>query len=127
MAMQKTWTFEMRGTARRVAVAVMTVAAIASFDATTALAQEQEQPEPFVAGTKPDRRPDRAPRIHTLDHNADWRAAALRGVSKPIPSSLRFVDDQGAWFTPFTRRNMPPPYDIRGLYPSTLRRANRAR
>lgn len=70
----------------------------------------------FVAGTTPDRRPEGAPRIQSVQHDAQWRVQALRGVSKPIPKSLTFVDDQGAWFTPFTRPNMPPPYDIRGFY-----------
>ncbi|MBL8565568.1 MAG: hypothetical protein JNM89_07630 [Hyphomicrobiaceae bacterium] len=119
------WTFEMRGVARGGIALLLSLAAVASIDVTIAGAQEPT--DQFIAGTKPDRRPDRAPRIQTLDHDADWRAAALRGVSKPIPSSLRFVDDQGAWFTPFTRRNMPPPYDIRALYPPTSRRASRAR
>ena len=70
----------------------------------------------FVAGTTPDRRPEGAPRIESVKRDAAWFDAALSGVSKPMPRSLRFLEDQGAWFTPFTRPNMPAPYDIRGLY-----------
>lgn len=75
----------------------------------------------FVAGTTPDRRPHNAPRINILKHTPAMRARALRGVSKPIPPSLRFVDDQGGWYTPFTRPNMPGRYDIRNLYTSAAR------
>jgi hypothetical protein len=70
----------------------------------------------FVAGTTPDRRPEGAPRIQSLKRDAGWMDSALSGVSKPTPRSLRFLEDQGAWFTPFTRPNMPGHYDIRGLY-----------
>lgn len=83
--------------------------------------------EEFVAGTMPDRRPPAAPRINAFTQTPEWRARALSGVTKPVPPSLRFLDDQGAWFTPFTRPNMPPPYDIRGLYAATARPAPRAR
>lgn len=81
----------------------------------------------FVAGTAPDRRPLGAPRVDVFTLTPELRAKALRGVSKPVPPSLRFVEDQGGWFTPFTQPNMPPPYDIRELYPASARGPARAR
>lgn len=86
--------------------------AVASVLGASALAQAAE----FVAGTTPDRRPEGAPRIEAVKRDAAWLDAALSGVSKPTPRSLRFLEDQGAWFTPFTRPNMSGHYDIRGLY-----------
>ncbi|MFZ1679860.1 MAG: hypothetical protein WAT70_02475 [Rhizobiaceae bacterium] len=72
--------------------------------------------EPFVAGLLPDQRPPLAPRI--VDHVAppEWRQRALHGIGEPIPPSLRFLDDQGAWFTPFDHPGMPGRYDIRGWH-----------
>lgn len=69
-----------------------------------------------VAGVTPDQRPAGAPVISTLVKTPEWYAAALRGVEKPYPNSLTFLDDQGNWFTPFTRPGMPGRYDIRGLH-----------
>jgi hypothetical protein len=37
-------------------------------------------------------------------------------VSQPYPASLRFLEDQGNWYTPFNRPGMLPPYDIRGWH-----------
>lgn len=68
-----------------------------------------------VAGVAPDRRPDGAPVISTLTRDPDWYATALRGVSRPHPESLDFLEDQGNWYTPFTRPGMSGRYDIRGL------------
>lgn len=70
----------------------------------------------FVAGTTPDRRPDGAPQINHYDKDAAWYGRALRGVVEPYPASLVWLDDQGAWYTPFTRPGMPGVYDIRGLH-----------
>lgn len=70
----------------------------------------------FVAGTAPDRRPDNAPRIQSYDKDSGWYARATAGVTEPVPPSLRFLEDQGAWFTPFNHRGMPGPYDIRHLH-----------
>lgn len=66
-----------------------------------------------IAGTTPDRRPEGAPvsTAATVD-----KTAALRGIAQPVPPSLRFIDDHGGWYTPFTRPGMPPPYDPRGLH-----------
>lgn len=73
------------------------------------------EPQEFVAGTAPDRRPEGAPRITTFEKSPAWTAAATAGVTEPIPASLKFLNDQGAWFTPFIHPGMGGPYDIRGL------------
>jgi hypothetical protein len=70
----------------------------------------------FVAGTTPDRRPEGAPRLQSNDKSPQWYASALAGVDKPYPASLKFLDDQGGWYSPFTRPGMPGRYDIRGLH-----------
>ena len=69
-----------------------------------------------VAGTQPDARPAGAPRITTVTHDQAWFARALHGVSQPHPASLRWLDSQGNWYTPFNRPGMLPPYDIRGWH-----------
>ena len=69
-----------------------------------------------IAGVTPDQRPEGAPEITSIDKNPDWYEGALRGVSKPYPNSLKFLENQGNWYTPFTRPGMPGPYDIRGLH-----------
>lgn len=76
--------------------------------------------EPFVAGTTPDRRPEAAPRISTFKLGPDALRSATKGVEKPHPQSLRFLDNQGAWYTPFDRPGMPGPYDIRGLHAAPI-------
>ncbi len=69
-----------------------------------------------IAGVKPSERPEGAPRITEVQHDRAWYQKALHGVSEPWPPSLRFVDDQGNWYTPFNRPGMPGRYDIRGWY-----------
>ncbi|MBK5934289.1 hypothetical protein C8N32_11344 [Rhodovulum imhoffii] len=71
---------------------------------------------PFVAGTAPDSRPEGAPTITETAKDSDWYAEALAGVEAPYPYSLRFLEDQGGWFTPFTRPGMTGPYDIREMH-----------
>jgi len=66
-----------------------------------------------VAGVRPDARPAGAPTITTVTKDAAWYARALTGIDPPYPRSLRFLEDQGAWYTPFTRPGMLPPYDLR--------------
>lgn len=72
----------------------------------------------LVAGTTPERRPEGAPRVATAVRPPNWHASATTGIEKPHPPSLRFLNDQGSWFTPFTMRGMTGPYDIRGLHAS---------
>jgi hypothetical protein len=69
-----------------------------------------------IAGTAPYQRPAGAPSITSVRHDPAWYAAALTGVSQPYPASLRFLEDQGNWYTPFNRPGMLPPYDIRGWH-----------
>jgi len=66
-----------------------------------------------IAGTAPDQRPEGAPVVADFPKNADWYNSALRGVDRPYPKSLQFLEDQGAWYTPFTRPGMTGRYDIR--------------
>lgn len=70
----------------------------------------------FVAGTTPDRRPEGAPVASTKGLSEKQREVALKGVSQPYPPSLKWLDDQGHWYTPFSHPGMPGPYDIRNLH-----------
>lgn len=74
--------------------------------------------EEFVAGLTPWQRPEGAPVVKSVDHDSEWFSHALTGISRPYPASLRFLDDQGNWHTPFNRPGMTGPYDIRGLHQS---------
>jgi hypothetical protein len=70
----------------------------------------------FVAGVNPAERPAGAPVITEYSKDAGWYARVLTGVSAPYPSSLRFLEDQGAWFNPFLHPGMTGPYDIRNWH-----------
>jgi hypothetical protein len=72
--------------------------------------EAQESP---IAGTEPSQRPQGAPVLTEVIRAPDWYSKALTGVEEPYPGSLRFVEDQGAWFTPFSHPGMTGPYDIR--------------
>ena len=93
---------------------VSTAAAVISLAAggTPALAAD----EVMVAGVAPGHRPANAPVLTEFAKSPQWYAAATAGISRPIPPSLRFLDDQGAWFTPFTHPGMVGRYDLRGLH-----------
>lgn len=69
-----------------------------------------------VAGIAPDRRPENAPVITKLEHDSAWYRRALTGIERPYPWTLKFLDDQGAWDTPFVHPGMTGPYDIRGWH-----------
>ncbi len=69
-----------------------------------------------VMGLAPAQRPEGAPWIDHVNHTGDWYSHALRGVDQPYPHSLRFLEDQGNWHTPFNRPGMTGRYDIRGWY-----------
>lgn len=69
-----------------------------------------------VAGLAPEARPAGAPRLETYAKDAGWYRRALTGVSRPYPFSLGFLEDQGAWHTPFTVPGMTGPYDIRNWH-----------
>lgn len=70
----------------------------------------------IVAGLTPGQRPTDAPRISTFEKSAAWYRQALTGLTAPHPASLRFLEDQGAWHTPFTRPGMTGRYDIRNWH-----------
>ena len=69
-----------------------------------------------VAGLAPFERPERAPVLSDFQQTGEWRAKALRGISEPLPPSLKFIDSQGAWYTPFDQPGMLGPYDLRGWH-----------
>jgi len=69
-----------------------------------------------VAGTDPSQRPVGAPRITEVVRGPDWYERALTGISQPYPPSLRFLEDQGNWYTPFIHPGMPGYYDLRGWH-----------
>jgi hypothetical protein len=69
-----------------------------------------------IAGLQPSMRPADAPVITDMKKDGPWYAQALRGVEQPYPASLRFLEDQGAWFSPFMHPGMTGPYDIRGWH-----------
>lgn len=81
--------------------------------AAPAVAQAAAASPAFVAGLAPYQRPANTPTVKQFAAGAEWRKHALTGVSEPIPASLGFLDDQGAWYTPFTHPGMPGPYDLR--------------
>ena len=69
-----------------------------------------------VAGVDSSQRPAGGPTIPEFVKDAAWYDRALTGVVEPYPHSLRFLEDQGAWHTPFDRPGMTGPYDIRGWH-----------
>lgn len=71
---------------------------------------------PPIAGLEPSQRPEGAPAIREVQRDAEWYRRALTGISQPYPASLRFLEDQGNWYTPFNRPGMTGPYDIRGWH-----------
>jgi hypothetical protein len=80
------------------------------------LAQTGATATGFVGGTTPDRRPEGAPRVTSFTKSKAWWTKARRGITKPYPKDLEFLEAQGAWFTPFDHPGMRGPYDIRGLH-----------
>ena len=69
-----------------------------------------------IAGLEPWQRPAGAPVITSVERDKAWYARALHGISQPYPASLRFLEDQGNWYTPFIHPGMPGTYDIRGWH-----------
>jgi hypothetical protein len=66
-----------------------------------------------IAGTQPSARPAGAPVVREVLKPAGWYSEALNAISKPYPTSLGFLEDQGNWYTPFNRPGMVGRYDIR--------------
>ena len=71
-----------------------------------------------VAGLTPFQRPANAP-VLRASPVLDARQA-LHGVSSPVPDSLKFLNDQGVWFTPFTQPGMTGLYDLRGWHAAPI-------
>lgn len=72
-----------------------------------------------VGGITPSLRPAGAPQIENITRDKTWFRHALTGVSMPHPPSLRFLENQGEWHTPFNRAGMTGPYDIRRWHQSS--------
>ena len=70
-----------------------------------------------IAGVNPYQRPEGAPAIQSVNKDGEWYTTALTGIDRPYPSSLKFLESQGNWYTPFNRPGMRGRYDIRGWYP----------
>ncbi|WP_448202525.1 hypothetical protein [Azospirillum sp. sgz302134] len=70
----------------------------------------------FVAGTAPSMRPADAPSLSAVAKDARWYQKALTGVDAPYPASLKFLDDQGGWYTPFSQPGMTGRYDLRNWH-----------
>jgi hypothetical protein len=87
-------------------------------DAKPAVAAEPKDPLDgiFIAGTAPSQRPAGAPTIKEMKKDKAWYDKAVTGVSRPFPWSLKFLESQGNWYTPFTRAGMVGRYDIRGWH-----------
>ncbi|PID37217.1 MAG: hypothetical protein CR993_01500 [Rhodobacterales bacterium] len=94
------------------ALVALTVPQVALADG----ASEEEATALFIAGVKPYERPEGAPVVSKFGKNNAWYVYALTGVKAPYPSSLRFLEDQEAWFDPFLAPGMTGPYDIRGWH-----------
>ena len=71
-----------------------------------------------IAGLQPERRPENAPAITTVDKHEAWYQQALTGLSAPYPESFKFLEDQGNWHTPFNQPGMTGRYDLRGWHQS---------
>ncbi|AOZ71160.1 hypothetical protein LPB142_17425 (plasmid) [Rhodobacter xanthinilyticus] len=68
----------------------------------------------FIGGIAPNARPEGAPVIVQFTPDANWQENAAHGIEAPIPPTiLAWLDDQGAWFTPFIHPGMTGPYDLR--------------
>lgn len=94
---------------------VVVVALLVGVTAESGIAASSEGGYP-IAGTQPSERPAGAPFILEVQKPPGWYAMALTGISQPYPYSLRFLEDQGNWYTPFDRPGMHGRYDIRGWY-----------
>lgn len=70
----------------------------------------------FVAGLRPFERPAWAPVITEMQRDGSWYVRALTGIEQPYPASLKFLEEQGEWFSPFLHPGMTGRYDIRHWY-----------
>lgn len=71
--------------------------------------------ERFVAGLRPHERPAGAPVLRTTNRDRSV-VRQFGGVEPPYPQSLRFANNHGGWFTPFTEPGMTGRYDLRAYH-----------
>lgn len=92
--------------------AILSLLTLTGITATTTAAVAAEAR--VVGGVTPAHRPDGMPTVSSFEFD---RKQALHGVTKPYPPSIeRWLDDQGAWYTPFSHPGMTAPYDIRNWH-----------
>ena len=91
----------------------MVLASQCYIQTTTAL---EIQAASSISGLAPSQRPANAPAINSVQKDEGWYKKALSGIERPYPWSLRFLEDQGNWHTPFNRPGMTGVYDIRGWH-----------
>jgi len=103
------------GTIVRLALGAVVATAALSILGSAAL-QAAEKPIEYIAGVAPQSRPAQAPVLSSYAKPDGWYGHALSGVWWPYPASLKFLEDQQNWYTPFTRPGMTGPYDIRGWH-----------
>lgn len=70
----------------------------------------------YIAGLTPNQRPANAPITKTVQKDDHWYKKALAGIEPPYPWNLRFLEDQGNWYTPFNHPGMTGYYDIRNWH-----------
>jgi hypothetical protein len=70
----------------------------------------------YIAGTAPDARPEFAPTQTEYVKGAAWYCRAMTGIERPYPTSLRFLEDQEGWYSPFIVAGMTGRYDIRNWH-----------
>lgn len=64
-----------------------------------------------VAGLNPSKRPVGAP---VLASAPEISSIALSGLALPVPATITtWLQDQGAWYSPFTHPGIPGRYDLR--------------
>ena len=92
----------------------LTMLAALAFSAVGVAAQETV----VIAGFRPDMRPAGYPVVVRFEGLEGWKEQAVRGLGQPVVG-VKFLDDQGAWYTPFNRANLLGRYDLRGLHGSS--------
>jgi nitrate/TMAO reductase-like tetraheme cytochrome c subunit len=71
-----------------------------------------------IAGLVPDARPAGAPIIKSVTRTPEQTAKITSGIDRPLPMGIDFLQNQGAWYTPFANRGMVSYYDLRGWHQS---------
>lgn len=96
-------------------VIVSFVVAVGVLAVTTTVPGSAARADQVIAGLRPFERPSSAPTMKDVVRHPGWFEIATKGISEPLPKSLKFLHDQGNWYSPFGRPGMIGPYDIRGL------------